>query len=73
MHEKLWEHHSPQNTRTYDFKTFIEQKYRIQLKDYETLRQWTIDHLAQFWGEVWHFTSIRASAPFTQVGLTSDP
>ena len=73
MHEKLWEHPSPQTTRTHEFKRSIEQKYGIQLKDYESLRQWSIDYLAQFWEEVWHFTGIQASAPFTKVGLRSDP
>ena len=73
MSEKLWEHPSPQTTKTHQFKTSIEQKYDIQLKDYGSLRQWSIDNHAQFWEEVWHFTGIRASAPFTKVGLRSDP
>ena len=72
-HEKLWEHPSPQTTKTHEFKRSIEQKYGVQLEDYESLRQWSTHNLAQFWEEVWHFTGIRASAPFTKVGLKRDP
>lgn len=65
--QKLWEHGDPTSTRTYALKKSIENKYNVQLEDYEALRQWTISHLAQFWAELWHFTGIRSSTPFSKV------
>ncbi|KAL8782740.1 MAG: hypothetical protein Q9195_009581 [Heterodermia aff. obscurata] len=66
-HQKLWEHEDPTSTRTYAFKKLVEDKYNVQLEDYESLRQWSVSHLAQFWEEVWYFTGIRASTAFTKV------
>lgn len=54
----------------YEFKTLVEKKYHVKLNGYEALRQWSINHIAQFWEEIWHFTGIRASTPFTKVPMT---
>jgi len=51
----------------YQFKELISKKYDVRLTEYEELRQWSIDNLALFWKEVWHFTGIRASQPFSEV------
>ena len=68
--QKLWDHEDPTSTRTYAFKKSVEDKYNVQLDDYESLRRWSVSHLAQFWEEVWYFTRIRASTSFTKVGIT---
>lgn len=65
---KLWEHPEPISTRTYEFKTLIETKYNVQLHTYRDLQKWSNDHLNKFWEEVWHFTGIKASNPFSKVG-----
>jgi acetoacetyl-CoA synthetase len=51
----------------YRFKELISSKYNVKLTDYESLRQWSINNLAQFWEEVWHFTGVRASESFAEV------
>ena len=63
----LWKHPRPQSTRTDEFKARIERKYAINLPDYESLRQWSLDNLSRFWEEVFDFTKIRASKPYTKV------
>ncbi|KAA6408639.1 MAG: acetoacetate- ligase [Lasallia pustulata] len=63
----LWRHKNPESTSMYEFKTLVEKKYHVKLNGYEALRQWSINHIAQFWEEIWHFTGIRASTPFTKV------
>ena len=65
---ELWRPKRPESTRTWEFKGLIEKKYGVKLDDYEALRQWSIDHLNIFWSEVWHFTGVKASQPFTKVG-----
>lgn len=64
---KLWAHSDPKSTQMWHFKSLIEEKYKVQFADYEALRQWSIDNIADFWAEVWHYTRIRASEPFTKV------
>lgn len=51
----------------YQFQELLSKKYDIQVKDYESLRQWSINNIALFWEEVWHFTGVRASHAFTEV------
>lgn len=67
----LWCHSDPTATRMYEFKTLIQDKYHQRLDTYEHLRQWTITNLSAFWEQVWHFTQIRASSPFTEVNSSS--
>lgn len=63
----LWQHKNPTATRLYEFKQLIEAKHKVELKTYEDLRQWSINNLSKFWGQVWKFTHVRASVPFTEV------
>ncbi len=65
---KLWEHPEPASTRTFEFKTLIETKYSVQLHTYQDLQKWSNNNLNNFWDEVWHFTGIKASTPFSKVG-----
>lgn len=67
----LWKHKDPTSTRIHQFKTHIELKCQVELDDYEKLRKWSITNLNQFWEEVWHFTGIKASKPFTRVPFTT--
>lgn len=67
----LWKHKHPTSTRIHQFKTRLEVKYQVELDDYEKLRKWSITHLNQFWEEVWYFTGIKASKPFTRVPFTT--
>ncbi|KAL8736001.1 MAG: hypothetical protein Q9166_000563 [cf. Caloplaca sp. 2 TL-2023] len=62
----LWQHKNPQSTRMYQFKTLVEQKHGVQLPDYESLRQWSIQNLNAFWEKVWQFTGVVASEPFSK-------
>lgn len=63
----LWQHKDATKTRMYEFKILIETKYNVKFETYEHLRQWSIDNLSKFWGQVWDFTHVRASTPFTEV------
>lgn len=55
----------------HEFKTIIEEKHGVQLPNYEALRQWTIQNLNSFWEDVWYFTGVVASSPFSKVGQVS--
>ena len=65
----LWRSTAPERSRMSQFKDMISKKYSVNLACYDDLYQWSIDHLASFWEEVWHFTGIRASQPFSKVAV----
>lgn len=67
----LWRHKDPASTRMYRFKVLVEETHGVQLPDYESLRQWSIENLNAFWKHVWHFTAIVASEPFSEVRQSS--
>ena len=45
----------------------IEQKYGRTFADYEEAWQWSVDHLEDFWGEVWDHFDIISHSPYTAV------
>jgi hypothetical protein len=43
------------------FKLRLEEKYRLELSNYQDLYKWSVEHIADFWREVAIFTGIHAS------------
>lgn len=41
------------------FGRFVERRHAVQLPDYDTLWQWSIDHSCEFWQAVWDWFDIR--------------
>ncbi|KAI9813571.1 MAG: hypothetical protein M1826_002484 [Phylliscum demangeonii] len=64
---ELWRPTAPEKTQMYHFKEQISQKYQVHLADYNDLYRWSIAHLPLFWQEVWRFTRIKASKPYSKV------
>ncbi|MGA6925995.1 MAG: acetoacetate--CoA ligase [Desulfosarcina sp.] len=69
MSELLWQPSDAQvkNTNMYRFMMRINQRYGSSLEGYGALYQWTIDHIPEFWKEMWDFASIQSSAPYERV------
>ena len=65
---ELWHPPSPEQTQIYSFKQQISQKYKQHLPTYHDLWQWSVDHPAAFWGEVWEFAGVKASRTYSEVG-----
>ncbi|KAF8425135.1 hypothetical protein EV426DRAFT_596450 [Tirmania nivea] len=64
---KLWEHPNPEATALFQFKEHVSQKYNVKFDseiDPNSLWQWSVDNLSDFWTEVWDYTKIRASRRF---------
>lgn len=49
------------------FQAIIEAKYVVKFDDYEALHKWSIENYCNFWEEVWKFTGIIHSEPYTKV------
>ena len=70
--EELWRHPDPKSTPMWRFIQHVNEKYGLELDGYPGLYKWSIEHVAQFWEEVWHFVGIKASKPFEEVCETID-
>ncbi|PSN66363.1 acetoacetate-CoA ligase [Corynespora cassiicola Philippines] len=63
----LWTHPAPQSTPMFDFLHNVNQKYGLQLSNYEELHKWSVDNTAKFWGRVWSFVGVRANCQASKV------
>jgi len=66
--EELWRHPHPWSTQMHVFLKHVNTKYGLRLLDYSALSRWSVDNLAAFWEETWHFVGITASKPYDEVG-----
>lgn len=53
---------SVDRSRIAGFTRQVEQRHRVRLPDYDTLWQWSVDNLPEFWSEVWDFFQVKSSA-----------
>ena len=69
MARLLWEP-TPENVREsslFRFMHVVNDQYGMNFSDYDTLYQWSIDNIPDFWRTLWDFAGIIASQPYTQV------
>jgi hypothetical protein len=68
---KLWSHPNPETTEMYKFKSHIAHKYNLTFSDEtdaeNSLWRWSVDHIPEFWSEIWDRTGIKASRRFENV------
>ncbi|GFS96897.1 acetoacetyl-CoA synthetase, partial [Nephila pilipes] len=50
-----------------ELKKIIEDKYLIVLNGYDDLYKWSIEHLSEYWSEVWEFAGIVYSTKYDTV------
>ena len=65
--KELWRPSAPEKTEMFKFKSHINHKYALNLQDYNDLYQWSVANPAEFWGEVWHVTGVKAHKPYSEV------
>jgi hypothetical protein len=63
----LWTHADPSTTRMAEFIRVVNEKYSLQLHDYEDLYQWSITDVDAFWGQVWDFCGVTAGKGYDEV------
>ncbi|RMJ14528.1 hypothetical protein CDV36_005780 [Fusarium kuroshium] len=69
----LWRHPNPESTPMWEFLQHVNKKHGLSLDGYPALYKWSIDEVALFWEEVWHFVGITASKPFDEVLPSNAP
>jgi hypothetical protein len=65
---ELWRHSKPESTQVYAFKSHVSKKYKLDLASFNELWQWSVDHPASFWEEIWLWTGIYSTKKYTSVG-----
>ncbi len=69
MAKKLWEPSEEQikSSNMYAFMTGVNKKYETDCSEYNALWEWSVNHLPEFWAEMWDFAGIKASEEFDEV------
>ena len=69
MSRLLWQPSETQiqSTSMYRFMTRVNRRYGTSFDDYGGLYQWSVDHISEFWKEMWEFAGIKASASCSAV------
>ena len=69
MGKMLWTPSEEQieNSNMYRFLLFVNDKRGKAFTDYDGLYEWSVNHLADFWADVWDFVDIRASRGYDRV------
>ena len=49
------------------FQQQLKSQLNLSFADYEELHQWSVDKPEEFWAQLWQYTDIRASVPYSAV------
>lgn len=56
-----------ENSQLTVFARRVESRYGVQVPDHESLWRWSVDHLEDFWAEVWDFFDIAPGSSYDAV------
>jgi acetoacetyl-CoA synthetase len=46
------------------FRDWLNRTRNLEIGDHEALRQWSVDHLEDFWAAIWEYFDVQSSAPY---------
>ena len=70
---ELWRHPNPESTELFAFQQHIAKTHHSESSTYHDLWQWSIDHPAAFWKEIFEYTGIKASTPPSSIFDEASP
>ena len=56
-----------ENSNIFEFQNLVNCKYNLSIKNYTQLYKWSIDNIDNFWEEMWSYSKIIYSQPYTKV------
>ena len=56
-----------ENSNIFEFQNLVNCKYNLSIKNYTQLYKWSIDNIDDFWKEMWSYSKIIYSRPYTKV------
>ena len=67
MKKILWKPDSKKETKMVELTAIINHNHDQKIKNYEQLHNWSINHIPEFWEEIWNYCNIIHSESYTQV------
>ncbi|KAK7205441.1 acetoacetate-CoA ligase [Myxozyma melibiosi] len=65
---ELWRNPNPDSTCCARFIEYVNKSHGLNLTEtYDDLYSWSISDIPAFWADVWSFTNVRSSTPYTSV------
>ncbi|XP_071035610.1 acetoacetyl-CoA synthetase isoform X3 [Parasteatoda tepidariorum] len=56
-----------EHTEIERFKSIVNKKYKLNLRNYWDLHKWSVKHYDRFWEEIWLFYGVISSKPYTEL------
>ena len=63
----LWTPSHPEQTQMAQFIHRVNEIYGLEIKSYDELFNWSVNHISEFWEQLWDFSEIKHSLPYTKV------
>lgn len=73
MNPIVWQPEDVHNTRMWQFKQRVEEKYQQTFVDYQQLHEWSIQQPEQFWATLAEFFHVAFKAPPAEILSQTDP
>jgi len=67
MKKILWKPDSKKETKMAELTAIINHNHDQKIKNYEQLHNWSINHIPEFWEEIWNYCNVIHSESYTQV------
>ncbi|KAF6824895.1 acetoacetyl- synthase [Colletotrichum plurivorum] len=58
MPRKLWEHPDPQGTEMYRFMQGVNSRFKLQLKTFDDLHNWSVTNRSSFYGHLFDYANL---------------
>ena len=58
---------SLEKTNLFKFQNLVNQKYNLNLDNYSNLYNWSIENLSDFWEQVWEYSDLIFSEPYSNI------
>jgi acetoacetyl-CoA synthetase len=56
-----------EHSRMHHYMRWLKHEKGLSFSDYQTLWQWSVDHLEDFWESIWQYFEVHSSTPYRQV------
>ena len=67
MKKILWRPDPQKKTKMEELTGIINRNHSQKINEYEQLHKWSVNHIPEFWEEVWNYCDIVHSEPYTEV------
>ena len=67
MEKILWTPVHPEKSQMAQLIRRVNEIYGFEIKSYDELFNWSVNHISEFWEQIWHYTEIKHSIPYSEV------